>query len=188
MLLCTLASQAGTVSCHGFKPSRDWEGPHSLDSGHCPWFILRRQGCRIDLSYEKGASVSELVSSSKQDSRVEGIFFFSLCVHPKPVPWARALPTSLFWSRPWTETHHNKDWHREQISPEAVVLAMEAKTFFYKPSDLSGFNSLLESAFPGILFSAITYVKGCSPWRDLCEREGILFIWLPWPPSWFQGR
>ena len=116
-----------------------------------------------DLRYKKGASVSELVSSSKQDSQGRGDLFLSFCIHPKPLPWACALPTSLLWSRPKTETHHNEDWHHDQISPEAVVLAMEAKTFFYKPSDLSGFNSLLESAFPGILFSAITSVKGCSP-------------------------
>lgn len=123
------------------------EGPHSLDPGHCPWFILRRQGCRIDLSYEKGASVSELVSSSKQDSQGRRDLSFPLCTSQTcSLGTHFLLPYS--WSRPWTETHHNKDWHREQISPEAVVLAMEAKTFFYKPSDLSGFNSLLESAFP----------------------------------------
>ena len=143
----------------------------------------RKQGCKIDLRYEKGASVSELVSSSKQDSQGRRDLFLSICVHPKPLPWACTLPTSLL-----TETHHSEDWRHQQISSEAVVLAMQAKTFFYKPSDLSGLNSLLESDFPGILFSATTSVKGCSPWRDLCEGERSCLSIPPLPgPSDFRG-
>lgn len=153
-------------ACNGFKPARDWGSPQ-LGSRPLP---LVHSGEDRDAGLISG--VSELVSSSKQDSQGRRDLFLSLCIHPKPLPWACALPTSLLWSRPRTEAHHNEDWHHEQISPEAVVLATGAKTFFYKPSDLSGFNSLLESAFPGILFSAITSIKGCSTWRDLCEGEG----------------
>lgn len=99
---------AGTVSPTRFRAVYGLRVPTAWTQAIALVSFWARQGCRIDLRNDKGSFVSELVSSSVQDSQGGWDLFFSHlspCVQPRPLPWACSLPTALLWFRPGAEAH-----------------------------------------------------------------------------------